>query len=104
MAKMTIIYKTPKDTAAFDRHYLEVHVPLAKQLPGLKQYEISTGAIASPTGHNSTYLVASLSFDSMDAIRQAFASDIGKQCALDRKILAPENDDVQIYVHDTAVV
>lgn len=104
MAKMTIIYRTPKDKAAFDKHYFDVHVPLAKQLPGLKEYEISTGAIASPTGHADTYLVATLSFDSMDAIRQAFASEIGKQCAIDRKILAPASDDVQIYIHDTTVV
>ncbi len=30
-------HKTPKDPAAFDKHYFEVHVPLAKQLPGLEE-------------------------------------------------------------------
>ena len=34
MARMLVIYKTPQDTAAFDKHYFEVHIPLAKQLPG----------------------------------------------------------------------
>jgi uncharacterized protein (TIGR02118 family) len=28
-ARMVVIYNTPKDTVAFDKHYHEVHVPLA---------------------------------------------------------------------------
>ncbi len=38
MARMVVIYKTPKDVAAFTRHYFETHVPLAKKLPGLRKY------------------------------------------------------------------
>src|SRR5258706_15087415 len=30
MARMVVIYKAPKDPVAFDKHYVEVHVPLAK--------------------------------------------------------------------------
>ncbi|MDR3679844.1 MAG: EthD family reductase [Flavipsychrobacter sp.] len=101
MAKMTVIYKTPKDIAAFEKHYFEVHVPLAKKLPGLIKYEINDGVIASTTGHTDTYRIANLYFDSMDAMRDAFRSEIGQQCAADRKILAPENEDVQIYLYDT---
>jgi len=26
MAKMTVIYKTPKDIASFERHYFDVHI------------------------------------------------------------------------------
>jgi hypothetical protein len=40
----------------------------------------------------------------MEAMKQAFASELGQQCAADRKILAPTNDDVQIYLYDTVVV
>ncbi|MGH6973834.1 MAG: EthD family reductase, partial [Stellaceae bacterium] len=39
MAHMVVIYKTPKDKAAFDRHYFGTHVPLAKKIPGLRKYE-----------------------------------------------------------------
>lgn len=104
MAKMTVIYKTPKDKKSFEEHYFNVHIPLAKQLPGLKKYEISDGSIISPTGHAETYLVANLYFVSMEDIKTAFASEIGHRCALDRKILAPGNDDVQIYLFDTREV
>lgn len=49
-------------------------------------------------------MVANLYFDSMEDIKKAFASEVGQQCALDRKILAPGNDDVQIYLFDTIEV
>jgi uncharacterized protein (TIGR02118 family) len=36
MARMVVIYRTPKNVEAFDRHYFEIHVPLAKKIPGLR--------------------------------------------------------------------
>jgi len=99
MAKMTAIYKTPKDQEAFERHYFDVHIPLAKQLPGLIKYEISDAAIASTTGH-SAYRIANLYFESLEAMMNAFQSEIGQKCAVDRKILA-NNEEVQIYLYDT---
>src|SRR4051812_32408170 len=101
MAKMTVIYKTPKDTNFFERHCFDVHVPLAKQLPGLIKYEINDGPIISTTGHSDVYRIANLYFESLDAMKTAFHSEIGQQCAADRKILAPNNEDVQIYLYDT---
>ena len=101
MANMTVIYKTPKDTCAFERHYFTVHVPLAKQLPGLRKYEFSKGDILSLTGHSETFFIGNLYFDSLEALKQAFDTEIGRQCAADRKILAPNEGDVQIYVYET---
>ncbi len=37
MAQVVVMYKTPKDTAAFDKHYSEIHIPLAKKIPGLTE-------------------------------------------------------------------
>ena len=48
MAHLVVMYKTPKDAAAFDKHYSETHIPLAKKIPGLKKYEISQGPVATP--------------------------------------------------------
>jgi uncharacterized protein (TIGR02118 family) len=89
MTKMTVIYRTPKDIVSFEDHYFNVHVPLAKQLPGLINYEINDGAIISTTGHADVYRIANLYFASMEAMKSAFASNTGKACAADRKILAP---------------
>jgi uncharacterized protein (TIGR02118 family) len=33
MAQFVVMYDTPPDIEAFERHYREVHIPLAKQLP-----------------------------------------------------------------------
>jgi uncharacterized protein (TIGR02118 family) len=35
---MVVIHKTPKDIASFEKHYFDVHIPLAKKLPGLISY------------------------------------------------------------------
>lgn len=103
MAKMVVIYKTPKNPAAFDKHYHEVHVPLAKKLPGLVRYEVSRGPVASLTGGPAPYLVGTLYFRDLAAMKSAFASDLGRQCAEDRKVLAA-NDEVDIYFFDTTDV
>lgn len=101
MARMIAIYKTPRDTAAFDKHYFEVHIPLAKKLPGLIKYDVGRSPIISPTGHSDTYCIGTLHFASMDAIKAAFASPEGQACAADRRILAPTDGGVQIYLFDT---
>lgn len=104
MARMIAIYKTPKDPAAFDKHYFEVHIPLAKKLHGLIKYDVGRSPIMSLTGHTDVYCIGTLHFESMEALKTAFASPEGQACAADRRILAPTSDDVQIYVFDTEEV
>ena len=96
MARMTVIYRTPADTAAFDKHYFEMHVPLAKKLPGLRKYEVSHGAVVTPGGESGFHLVATLHFDDLAAIRQAFASPEGQAAGADRQILAPDEDVIML--------
>ena len=103
MARMIVIYKTPKDVNAFEEHYWKVHIPLAKNLPGLKKYEVSRGPISVVTGDKDTYLIATLYFDSMAAIKEAFASECGQACAKDRRILASD-EDVQMFLVGDVVV
>jgi uncharacterized protein (TIGR02118 family) len=38
MARFVVLYDTPSDVEAFERHYNEVHIPLARQFPGLRRY------------------------------------------------------------------
>ena len=72
MARLVVLYKTPKDPAAFDKHYFGTHVPIAKKIPGLRRYEVSQGPVASPAGASGFHLVATLHFDDMAAIQKAF--------------------------------
>ena len=40
MVKLLVLYGHPKDPAAFDKYYQEVHIPLAKRMQGLKKWTI----------------------------------------------------------------
>ena len=84
MASILVLYKTPTDPAAFDRYYLETHVPIAKKLPGLRKYEISKGAVLTPGGPSrNVHLIANLVFDDLAAIQRAFSSPEGQAAGAD---------------------
>ena len=82
MVKLIALYKTPKDQAAFDSHYANVHTPLVKKIPGLRKLEIAriTGA---PIGEAQHCLIAEMYFDSQDAMQKALSSQEGKATARD---------------------
>jgi uncharacterized protein (TIGR02118 family) len=98
---MIVIYKTPKNPAAFDRHYFEVHIPLARQLPGLRKLETNRGPIISLHGARDVHLVTTLHFDSLSDVNAAFMTECGRACAADRQQLAPHANDVQMFLFDT---
>ncbi len=104
MGKMLVIYKKPADPAAFDKHYFDVHVPLAKRLPGLRCYEASKGPITLLSPGDIPYLVATLYFDSVADIREAFASEAGKACAADRRVFAPYDGDCTMLLFNETVL
>ncbi|MEO5659188.1 MAG: EthD family reductase [Polaromonas sp.] len=83
MAKLVALYKKPQDISAFDSHYFSVHAPLARKIPGLRSFEVSTGAIASVTGDSPYHLVALLEFDSLTAVQQALGTPEGQATAGD---------------------
>ena len=101
MAQMIVIYQTPRNPAAFERHYFEVHLPLARQLPGLRQLETSRGPVISLYGARDAYSVATLHFDSLADLNAAFMSQCGRACAADRAQLAPHATDLQMFLFDT---
>jgi uncharacterized protein (TIGR02118 family) len=100
MARMVVIYKIPKDMAAFQRHYFDTHVPLAKKLPGLRKYEVSEGPVVTPQGASDFHFVATLHFDDLVAIKRAFATPEGQVCAADRRNLAPDPADFLMLLFD----
>ncbi len=104
MARVLVMYKTPKDKAAFDKYYFETHVPIAKKLPGLKKFEVNQGAVASPAGDSEFHRVAILHFDDMRAMQAALASPEGQAAAADVGVFAPEPGAVQILMFETRQV
>jgi uncharacterized protein (TIGR02118 family) len=102
MAKLIALYKKPADAAAFDAYYASTHVPLAKKIPGLRRYEVSSGPVASPQGDSAYHLAAILEFDSLAAIQaglgtaegQATASDLGNFAQAGVELLVFDSKDV----------
>ncbi|MEU4247651.1 EthD family reductase [Amycolatopsis sp. NPDC026612] len=80
-ARFVVIYDSPSDVDAFERHYNEVHVPLAKQYPGLRRYTRSDEPV--PVIGEPCYLVVMLDWDDMGALEAALGSEIGRRVAED---------------------
>ncbi len=73
MTRFVVMYDTPSDVGAFERHYNDVHIPLAKQYPGLRRYTRShdpAAVIGEPC-----YMVVMLDWDDMAALEAALGSD-----------------------------
>jgi len=98
MARVVVMYRTPKDATVFDEHYFGTYVPLAQMLPGLRKYEILQGphAIENPEFH----LVATFHFDDADAASWALASPQGLAAEANRRTFVPNDNDVVMFLVD----
>ncbi|MCU1644228.1 MAG: ethyl tert-butyl ether degradation protein EthD [Nocardia sp.] len=76
-----VMYDLPSDIEEFERHYREVHLPLAKQLPGLRRYTVSHDAV--PVIGEPYYLVVMLDWNDMESLGAALSSEIGNRTAED---------------------
>jgi uncharacterized protein (TIGR02118 family) len=81
MIKMTIIYFRPEDPDAFVKHYMEKHLPLASQMPGLKKLEVGP-VLRSPKGPE-YFWMAECYFEDMEALKVGFASPAGEAAGQD---------------------
>lgn len=102
MAKLYAIYQQPSDPAAFDDYYFGKHVPLAKTIPGLRSYEVTRGDVMGMAGKHGVYLIATLEFDSIEAIGAAMASPRGQATAADLANFASAG--VDVMMGNTALV
>jgi uncharacterized protein (TIGR02118 family) len=102
MARVLVLYKKPKNAEAFDKYYASVHIPLAKKIPGLKKYDISTAPLRTPAGESNVHLAATLYFDSLDALKAGMGSAEGKAAGADLANFADGGAD--LYIFDTKEV
>jgi uncharacterized protein (TIGR02118 family) len=97
MAAVVAIYKTPKNTDAFNAYYFSKHVPIAKAMPGLRRYRVSDGTVGLPVEPGAVHLVAILEFDSVAAIQRALASPEGQATVADLGNFADGGSDVMVF-------
>ena len=87
--KLVVLYTQPADPAAFDEHYLNVHAPLVRKIPGLQHLETGRITVALDGGEQTFYRVAELSFADQAALDAAFGSPEGAATAQDYGEIAP---------------
>jgi uncharacterized protein (TIGR02118 family) len=88
MVKLVVAYGTPTDPAAFDAHYAETHAPLARAVPGLRQFEAGR-VLGTPDGTPAPYYwIAELSFDDVGALQTAMGTPEGQAAGGDAANLA----------------
>ena len=102
MAFLLAMYKKPADAAAFDAYYTATHLPIAKNVPGLRSYRVTTGKVMTPQGESPYHLIAFLEFDSADAVRSGLATPEGAAAAGDLRNFAQAG--VEMLIVDTRVV
>ncbi|MCP1146236.1 EthD family reductase [Lysinibacillus endophyticus] len=83
MAKLIALYRQPQDPAAFDQHYFEVHAPITKKIPGLREMKV-TKFSGTPMGKESPYyLMCEMIYDSMEDLKNGMRSEEGKASGKD---------------------
>jgi uncharacterized protein (TIGR02118 family) len=81
--QLTALYSHPEDPAAFDKHYREVHAPLAGKFQGLKSFTMNWPA-PGPDGARPTYhLIATLLWDTAEECQAALAGPEGQAAVAD---------------------
>ena len=83
MVKLIVLYNTPEDPVAFERHYRDVHIPLVKQMPDLRRFTFGRHVTALHGGEPYYWRIAELEWDSMDALQKALQSPQGQETAQD---------------------
>lgn len=89
-ATFIVVYSTPTDVEAFEHHYRQVHLPLAKALPGLRRYSVARRP--QTVRGNDCYLVATLEWDSIAELRAGFTSPEGRATSEDMANLTRLSD------------
>jgi uncharacterized protein (TIGR02118 family) len=81
--QLTALYNHPADAEAFDKHYEEVHAPLAQKVPGLKRFTISRPAPDAEGNKPAFHLVAVLEFEDEAAFGAGMSGPEGAAAVAD---------------------
>src|SRR5581483_1740954 len=77
--KVVVIYPRPQDEAAFEKAYLDEHIPMVEEkLKGMTRM-VLTKVLNSPQGKVAAYRLADVHFSTMDDLTICVESEGGKQ-------------------------
>ena len=83
MVRLMVMYGHPKDPAAFDRYYADVHLPIAKKIRGFTRWTVGK-VTGTPDGQPAPYYYfADLFAESRAAMEAILASPEGQAAVRD---------------------
>lgn len=83
MVKLVVAYGQPEDPNAFDQHYAETHIPLARRIPNVRRFEAGKVLGTADGSAAPFYFIAELWFDSPDELQTSLQSPEGQAAAAD---------------------
>ncbi len=98
MTKLIALFRKPADTAAFDKHYFEIHTPLVEKYPGLRKLEI-TRVTGAPIGKTKFHLMCEMYWDSKDEMDKSLGSSEGR--AVTKDLMSFAADVVTVFIGET---
>ncbi len=83
MYRLTVLYGHPADPAEFDRYYHSIHIPLARQMQGLKGWTIGKCEPAEAGALPPYYMIVGLYADTRADLEAILASPAGQATIAD---------------------
>jgi uncharacterized protein (TIGR02118 family) len=83
MVKLLVLYGPPEDTAAFEDHFANWHLPLVAKIPFVQRFEAGR-VLGGPDGGDAPYYrVAELWFQSEETLNDALSTNEGRAAVRD---------------------
>jgi len=100
MITLYALFRKPEDQEAFDTHFNESLVPLLKNVPGLKGFQV-TRITGAALGESKYHVVAQLLFENRRAMDEALAAKEGK--AVVRDIMSFAADLITVFFGEQTI-
>jgi uncharacterized protein (TIGR02118 family) len=84
LVKWTALYRKPEDTGAFDRWFLEQHLPLCRKWPEVEHLHVGR-ITGSPRGDSEFYWIFEAVYKDSDSMMASLMSPEGMTAAMDAR-------------------
>ncbi|AQQ54871.1 EthD family reductase [Planococcus lenghuensis] len=88
MAKFIVLYEEPNDKDGFEKHYMDVHIPLVNELPDIKRTSLDR-VVNADNAKSAFYLHVEIEYEDLATLNASLSSPAGQKVKEDAVNLAP---------------